>query len=92
VQFNALSRAIKTTISNYPRRPKELVDELQRRTSKPNFRNKESNDMKRFKVIYKGYAHKTWIEMFKIVTAVSREDARIKADLWEGVIIDIYEI
>ena len=48
--------------------------------------------MKRFKVIYKGYAHKTWTEMFKIVTAVSREDARIKADLWEGIIIDIYEI
>jgi hypothetical protein len=26
------------------------------------------------------------------VTAVSKEDARKKADLWEGVIIDIYEI
>jgi hypothetical protein len=48
--------------------------------------------MKRFKVTYKGYAHKAWTEMFKIVTAVSKEDARIKADLWEGVIIDIYEI
>jgi hypothetical protein len=48
--------------------------------------------MKRFKVIYKGFAHKTWTEMYKIVTAVSKEDARIKADLWEGVIIDIYEI
>jgi hypothetical protein len=48
--------------------------------------------MKRFKVIYKGYAHKAWTEMFKIVTAVSKEDARKKADLWEGVIIDIYEI
>jgi hypothetical protein len=48
--------------------------------------------MKRFKVTYKGYAHKTWTEMYKIVTAVSKEDARKKADLWEGVIIDIYEI
>lgn len=48
--------------------------------------------MKRFKVIYKGYAHKCWVEMYKIVTAVSKEDARKKADLWEGVIIDIYEI
>lgn len=48
--------------------------------------------MKRFKVIYKGYAHKTWTELYKIVTAVSKEDARKKADLWEGVIIDIYEI
>jgi hypothetical protein len=48
--------------------------------------------MKRFKVTYKGYAHKCWVEMYKIVTAVSKEDARKKADLWEGVIIDIYEI
>ncbi len=48
--------------------------------------------MKRFKVTYKGYAHKTWIEMFKIVTAVSREDARIKADLWEGIIISVEEL
>jgi hypothetical protein len=52
----------------------------------------EENDMKRFKVIYKGYAHKTWTEMFKIVTAVSKEDARKKADLWEGIILDVYEI
>jgi hypothetical protein len=46
----------------------------------------------KWKVIYKGYAHKAWTEMYKIVTAVSKEDARKKADLWEGVIIDIYEI
>ena len=52
----------------------------------------KTRTMKRFKVIYKGFAHKTWTEMYKIVTAVSKEDARIKADLWEGVIIDIYEI
>jgi hypothetical protein len=48
--------------------------------------------MKRYKVIYKGFAHKTWIEMVKIVSAVSKEDARKKSDLWEGIIIDIYEI
>ena len=29
----------------------------------------------RWKVTYKGYAHKTWIEMYKIVTANSKEDA-----------------
>lgn len=48
--------------------------------------------MKRFKVIYKGYAHKCWVEMYKIVTAVSKEDARKKADLWEGIIISVEEI
>lgn len=52
----------------------------------------EENDMKKYKVIYKGFAHKTWTEMFKIVTAVSKEDARKKADLWEGVIISVEEI
>jgi len=45
--------------------------------------------MKRFKVIYKGYAHKTWTEMYKIVTAVSKEDAIKKADLWEGIILKV---
>jgi len=48
--------------------------------------------MKKFKVIYKGYAHKMWVEMYKIVTAASKEDARKKADLWEGVIISVEEL
>ncbi len=45
--------------------------------------------MKRFKVIYKGYAHKAWTEMYKIVTANSKEDAIKKADLWEGIILKV---
>jgi hypothetical protein len=48
--------------------------------------------MKRFKVIYKGYAHKTWIEMYKIVTANSKEDAIKKSDLWEGIILKVEQI
>lgn len=43
----------------------------------------------RWKVTYKGYAHKTWIEMYKIVTANSKEDAIKKADLWEGIILKV---
>ena len=47
------------------------------------------HELMKWKVTYKGYAHKTWIEMYKIVTANSKEDAIKKADLWEGIILKV---